>query len=115
MNPLIWFPRHWKCWQEILHQVNAAHVVDYSGDVSIAFAAVSLKISYGGLMLNLLHQRYCLSRIDNFIIALMRQPGSKHYQGDQLAKEISSAYDVHLDASRDDSDEESGVMSSDPE
>ncbi len=30
-NPLIWSPRDWKCWQEILHQINASNVIDYAG------------------------------------------------------------------------------------
>ncbi len=76
------------------------------GDVSVAFAALALKISYGGLMLDAVHQRYRLQRIDSFAIALVKTPGSKHWQDEEVAKKISYAYKVHLDVSRADTDDD---------
>ncbi len=57
-------------------------------------------------MLNQVHQRYCLQRIDNFAIALIKTPGTKHYEDEKFAKTISDAYNIHLDVSRADSDVE---------
>ena len=36
-------------WAEVMHMLNAGHVIDYAGDLFVAMAALHMGITYSGM------------------------------------------------------------------
>ena len=68
--PLVWRPKEFPCWIEILHQVKPRHVVNcFGGQGALEVACCCMGITCATFAWNRTHEEYLCQQIDSMLIS----------------------------------------------